>query len=211
MNMETMAPVPEMHDRWTGLSGPALFCLIIVLGGGTGCGHGPQPTEHVPGGTAASSTSVVDFLDGLPRCKAGSVASSPHAVREEAVGTKVSAQGVMVHNPKWECADKRCGQPATTAGAASGQSTCCGACATPWMIVDTKEAARPYMSRARLYLRQRGSTDLLSLTARDCDVAGLNALPPRTVIVSGIFSGPARRGGGSYLIEDAALCALQQL
>ena len=76
------------------------------------------------------------------------------------------------------------------------------------MIVDAKEVARPYMSRARLYLRPRGSSALLTLTARDCDIAAVNALPAKTVVVSGVFGGPARRGGGSYLIEDAELCAL---
>lgn len=134
---------------------------------------------------------------------------SAREAREQPEGTRVAVRGVLVHNPKWDCPAKACGaRSADKSGEPRrGPGGCCNTCRTRWYVVDVADAARPYMSRSRLYLRAAGQPDLLTLEAEDCDVAKVNAAtPPRHVVVTGIFQGAAGEGGGSHLLEDARLC-----
>jgi hypothetical protein len=165
-----------------------------------------------PGGAAASVQMGVEgathFIDGIPRCSSVPAVISAHDAREQPEGSKVAVRGVLLHNPKWDCPPKACISKA--AAGSRAPAACCNVCRTRWFVVDQKDAARPYMSRARLYPRQagQGQPDLLTLEAQDCEVAKVNAATaPKAVIITGTFQGPAGEGGGSHLIGDARLCA----
>ncbi|MES1157662.1 MAG: hypothetical protein ABUL67_01055, partial [Haliangium ochraceum] len=159
--------------------------------------------------TASSEPDAVALTGAFPPCQLEGPAVATRDVRDREAGTKVSVHGMLVHHPKWDCPTRTCAgkRAASGGGVGGGVGTCCGTCTTPWFVVDEAEVARPYMSRARLYLRARGQTEPFELTAQDCEVRAANAAAlPRKVVVSGVFQGPAGRGGGSYLIEDPRLC-----
>ncbi len=182
--------------------------LVLVAS----CGHATSTGVEPPQAAEAAVPRVSDldaatqFLAGIPRCPSMFAAMSPHEARDQPEGTKVTVRGMLVHNPKWDCPGKACA--GKTANGCRGPAVCCNACRTRWFVVDAADVARPYMSRARLYLRETGQPDLLGLHAQDRDVAKVNAAtPPKAVVVTGTFQGAADEGGGSQLIEDVRLCA----
>lgn len=183
---------------------PSMACAAALLVAAA-CGH-TQPAEQSPPAAIKSDLErIVHFVEAIPRCGPADPTMSPHDVREQEIGTKVSVRGVLVHHPKWECSAKGCSE--TGSDGRRVRNPCCNACGTPWFIVDSADVSRPYMSRARLYLRQGGLTEPLSLTAKDCETRAINlAVPPKNVVASGIFAGPGGEGGGSYLIDDVRLC-----
>ena len=180
---------------------PAVVLLATLACSHTSSSDSPAPTA---GGAAARNAPAAPeaepparFVENIPRCQASENATSTHEVREKEPGAKVVVKGVLVHSPKWDCGVR----------APDCTGNCCKACTTPWFVVDAKEASRPYMSRARLYLRAPGTPARLSLAAKECDVRSVNAsVPPKPVVASGTFQGSAGEGGGSYLISDARLC-----
>jgi hypothetical protein len=146
------------------------------------------------------------FLDGIPKCGTVPALITARDAREQPEGTKIAVRGVLLHNPKWNCPPKGCAGK-TGADGRRGGAGCCNTCRTRWFVVDPADAARPYMSRARLYPRIGAQPELATLEAQDCDVAKVNAATsPKQVILTGTFRGPAGEGGGSQLIEDAQLC-----
>jgi hypothetical protein len=153
---------------------------------------------------------ATQFLAAIPQCSSVPAVMSARDAREQPEGTRVAVRGVLVHNPKWDCPAKACGAKTgdKAADARRGPGGCCNTCRTRWYVVDAADAARPYMSRSRLYLRGAGQPELMTLEAQDCDVVKVNAAtPPHHVVVTGIFQGAAGEGGGSHLLEDARLCA----
>ena len=188
---------------------PLIWTATLVLL--ASCGHAAGTAVEPRAATEASVPRVSDldaatqFLSGIPRCPRVFAVMSTHEARDQPEGTKVTVRGMLVHNPKWDCPGKACA--GKTADGRRGPAACCNACRTRWFVVDAADVARPYMSRARLYLRETGQTDLLGLGAQDCEVAKINAAtPPKAVVVTGTFQGAAGEGGGSQLIEDARLC-----
>lgn len=147
------------------------------------------------------------FLEAIPRCASLPQTITARDAREQPEGTRVAVRGVLLHNPKWDCPPRGCGAR-SAGGRRAGGDGCCNTCRTRWFVVDAADAARPYMSRSRLYLRSAGQSELATLEAEDCEVAKVNAATPATaVVLTGTFRGQAGEGGGSQLIEDAALCA----
>lgn len=192
------------------MRGLCLSATLVVMG----CTHagtaGPGGTVAAPGapsGAAAETRAVgvggaTDFLASIPRCASIPALITARDAREQPEGTPVAVRGVLLHNPKWDCPPKGC------KGADGQRGGCCNTCKTRWFVVDPADAARPYMSRARLYPRPAGQTEVLTLEAQDCDVAKVNAAtPPKQVLLTGTFQGPAGEGGGSQLVADAQLCA----
>jgi hypothetical protein len=126
------------------------------------------------------------FLAGLPRCSAVPTVMTARDAREQPEGTKVAVRGVLLHNPKWDCPAKGCPGKVGADGRRSN-GACCNTCRTRWFVVDPEDAARPYMSRARLYLRASGQPQLATLEAQDCDVAKVNAATtPKPVVMRAI-------------------------
>ena len=170
------------------------------------CGHAGTGAASAVATPVSDLDAATQFLADLPRCASMPTFVSAIDAREQPEGTKIAVRGMLVHNPKWDCPAKACASKATEGR--RGPAACCNACRTRWYVVDAADVARPYMSRARLYLREHGAADLLDLGARDCDIAKINAAtPPKAVVVTGIFQGAAGQGGGSQLIEEVRLCA----
>lgn len=183
--------------------------------GAAGGGAGQPAASAAPDGPATPAVQppavgvdgATRFLEQIPRCASLPQTLTARDAREQPEGTRVAVRGVLVHNPKWDCPAKGCGGKAA-GGARRASGGCCNTCRTRWFVVDAADAARPYMSRARLYLRGAGQPELASLEAEDCDVAKVNAAtPPKPVVLIGTFRGSAGEGGGSQLIESAELCA----
>jgi len=166
-----------------------------------GSASAPAPAAET---RAVGVGGAADFLSGIPRCTGLPALITARDAREQPEGTPVAVRGVLLHNPKWDCPAKGC----KGKGADGQRGGCCNTCKTRWFVVDPADAARPYMSRARLYPRAAGQAELMTLEAQDCEVAKVNAAtPPKQVVVTGTFQGPAGEGGGSQLIADAQLCA----
>jgi hypothetical protein len=171
------------------------------------CGHGGAGGNPASAGSAGPGVDgALRFLESIPRCAAVPTGMTAHDAREQAEGTQVAVRGILLHNPKWDCPVKGCpGKICVEARRGSG--AWCNTCLTRWFVVDPADAARPYMSRARLYLRPAGQAQLALLEAQDCDVVKVNAATaPKEVVLTGTFQGPAGEGGGSHLIGNAHLC-----
>jgi hypothetical protein len=107
------------------------------------------------------------FLDGIPKCGTVPALMTARDAREQPEGTKIAVRGVLLHNPKWNCPPKGCAGK-TGADGRRGGAGCCNTCRTRWFVVDPADAARPYMSRARLYPRIGAQPELATLEAQDC-------------------------------------------